>query len=49
LVPSAPAPGTAIPFLERHQHALALALEALQAGDPDRARHILRELRGASP
>lgn len=44
LVPHAPAPGTAIPFLDRHERHLTDAFEALVAGDAPRAEDALRAL-----
>lgn len=48
LVPSVPPPGTAVPFRAHHEQELTLALQALDAGIPDRARRFLHELIGAS-
>ncbi len=49
LVPRAPDPGAAVPFLARHQELLVQALHTLQDGDPDRARGALHELLGTIP
>jgi tRNA modification GTPase len=48
LVPRHPAPGAAVPFLERHSETLTETVRALKAGDPHHAQRLGRELMGTS-